>query len=103
MGGIDRRVRYLKKRLEVLKVVSTTPTDPNEIYFGAWVVLEDEDGNEQRFRIVGPDEFDPEKSWISMDSPMAQALMGKAVDSEVVVKTPTGIQERYVVSVSYSG
>lgn len=101
LGGIDRRVRYLKKRLEVLKVVDRTPTNTDQIYFGAWVELEDELENVQKIRIVGPDEFDPEKSWVSMDSPIAKALMGKQVDDEINVQTPEGPKQRWVVSVSY--
>jgi transcription elongation factor GreB len=101
LGGIDRRVRYLKKRLEVLKVVDRTPSNTDQIYFGAWVELEDELENLQKIRIVGPDEFDPEKSWVSMDSPIAKALMGKQVDDEINVQTPDGMKQRWVVSVSY--
>ncbi|MFT5064298.1 MAG: transcription elongation factor GreB [Gammaproteobacteria bacterium] len=101
LGGIDYRVRYLKKRLEVLKVVDRTPTNTDQIYFGAWVELEDELDVVQKIRIVGPDEFDPDKSWVSMDSPIAKALMGKRVDDEINVQTPDGMKQRWVVSVWY--
>jgi transcription elongation factor GreB len=101
LGGIDYRVRYLKKRLEVLKVVDRSPTNTDQIYFGAWVELGDELDAIQKIRIVGPDEFDPDKSWVSMDSPIAKALMGKRVDDEINVQTPDGMKQRWVVSVWY--
>src|SRR5210317_1277609 len=82
---IDRRVRYLQKRLPALKVVSAPPSDPERVFFGARVTLEDEDGSEVNYRIVGPDEFDTARGWISMDSPMARALMKKCLDDEVMV------------------
>lgn len=101
LGGIDRRVRYLKKRLEVLKVVDDIPTDTGRIFFGAWVDLEDDNETVQTIRIVGPDEFDPEKRWVSMDSPIAKALMGKRVDDEINVQTPSGLKQKWVVAVRY--
>jgi transcription elongation factor GreB len=93
---IDSRVRFLRKRLEALKVVDTIPTDTDCIYFGAWVTLEDEDGQVHEYRIVGPDEFDPEKNTISMDSPLAKALMRKRVGDEVTVELPAG-ETRYTI------
>lgn len=98
---IDRRVRYLRKRLDVLKVVDRRPDDPTRIFFGAWVRLEDENGNEHVYRIVGPDEFDPASGWISMDSPMARALMRKTVDDEVRVERPGGAASFVVLEVAY--
>ncbi|HEY9050850.1 MAG TPA: transcription elongation factor GreB [Gammaproteobacteria bacterium] len=98
---IDRRVRYLTKRLDELKVVDQTPTDTSRIYFGAWVKLENDSGDVVLYRIVGPDEFDPEKGYISMDSPVAKALMKKAIDEEVTVETPKGKIIYYVLDVSY--
>lgn len=100
---IDRRVRYLQKRLPDLKVVDTVPTDPRRIFFGAWVMLEDESGEERCYRIVGPDEFDAGKGWISMDAPMARALLKRSLDDEVIVRTPEGERRYYVVDVSYTG
>ena len=99
---IDRRIRYLQKRLPELKVVSEPPSDRERIFFGAWVTLENDDGEEVTYRIVGPDEFDPRKGWISMDSPMARALMKKTLDDEVTLRI--GEQEtRYVVlEIQYS-
>ncbi|AHL33003.1 transcription elongation factor GreB [Pseudomonas brassicacearum] len=98
---IDSRVRFLTKRLEALKVVSEKPSDPNKVYFGAWVTVEDEDGKEARYRIVGPDELDLKQNLISIDSPLARALIGKALDAEVSVQTPTGEKRVYIVDIVY--
>ncbi len=98
---IDSRVRFLTKRLEALKVVSEKPSDPNKVYFGAWVTIEDEHGKESRYRIVGPDELDLKQGLISIDSPLARALIGKALDAEVRVQTPTGEQFVYIVAIDY--
>ncbi|MFQ5642790.1 MAG: transcription elongation factor GreB [Thiogranum sp.] len=92
---IDRRIRYLQKRLPELKVVSEPPGDRERIYFGARVTLENDTGERLTYRIVGPDEFDPAKGWISMDSPMARALMKKTLDDEVTLQ----IAERKAVFV----
>src|SRR5512139_2290296 len=75
---IDSRIHFLKTRLEDLVVVDAMPDDPSRVFFGAWVRLEDENGNAVQYRIVGPDEFDPDKGWISMDSPVARALMKRS-------------------------
>lgn len=99
---IDRRIRYLQKRLPGLTVVSQAPTDQDRVFFGAWVTLEDDAGEERTYRIVGPDELDPAKGWISMDSPMAQALMRKGLDDEVAVPTPKGENHYYVVAIRYA-
>jgi transcription elongation factor GreB len=98
---IDRRIRYLQKRMPELKVVDTLPSDPARIFFGAWVVLEDDAGVEVTYRIVGPDEFDPARGWISMDAPLARALMQRAADDEVRVTTPKGETRFWVVEVRY--
>ncbi|UCJ15674.1 transcription elongation factor GreB [Pseudomonas sp. MM211] len=98
---IDSRVRFLTKRLEKLKVVDTRPSDPDKVYFGAWVSLEDEDGNASRYRIVGPDELDLKLNLISIDSPLARALIGKGLDAEVRVETPTGDKYWYVMTIDY--
>lgn len=98
---IDSRVRFLTKRLEKLKVVGERPSDPSRVYFGAWVTLEDEDGQQARYRIVGPDELDLKQGLISIDSPLARALVGKALDAEVQVQTPTGPRLWYVISIDY--
>ena len=99
---IDSRVRFLRKRLENMTVVQSAPSDQERIYFGAWVELEDENGNSQRYRIVGPDEIDPDRGFISMDSPVALALMKKGVGDEVSVSTPLGKKELYITSISYT-
>ncbi|MEW6646652.1 MAG: transcription elongation factor GreB [Pseudomonadota bacterium] len=99
---IDRRIRYLQKRLPELTVVSAAPSDPSRIYFGAWVSVEDEDGNEHTWRIVGPDEFDPEQGWISMDAPLARALMKKQVDDEVEIELPKGKTRYWITDIHYT-
>lgn len=87
---IDGRIRFLTKRIPDLKVVSEAPSDPERVFFGATITLEKEDGTAVLFRIVGPDEFDTQDHYISMDSPVGRALMGKRLDDEVRVKTPGG-------------
>jgi len=98
---IDRRIRYLQKRLPELKIVNTTPTNPEQVFFGAFVTLEDDSGCETCYRIVGPDEFNPQTNCISMDSPVARALMKKSIDDEVIVTTPNGELSYIIVQVSY--
>jgi transcription elongation factor GreB len=98
---IDSRVRFLTKRLESLKVVDARPADAGRVYFGAWVTLEDENGIESRYRIVGPDELDLKRNLISIDSPLARALVGKPLDAEVRVHTPTGEKTWYLVAIDY--
>ena len=98
---IDRRVRYLSKRVDELKVVTDRPTDTSRIYFGAWVDLENDAGKVMRYRIVGPDEFDPATGFISMDSPVAIALLRKQIDDEVTVQTPGGEMIYTVLRISY--
>ena len=98
---IDRRVRYLKKRLEELVVVDRPPADPTRIYFGARVRLETETGEQVAYRIVGPDEFDTAKGCISVDAPLARALLKKSVDDEVAVQSPNGRTVYTVLDVRY--
>jgi transcription elongation factor GreB len=98
---IDRRVRFLRKRLEGLVIVSRPPDDRSRIFFGAWVRLEDDDGRESHVRIVGPDEIDPARRYVSMDSPLARALMRKSVDDEVTVEVPGGTTTYVVTEVTY--
>ena len=85
---IDRRVRYLKIRLEDIVAVDSIPDSQDKIYFGAWVSIEDEKGNLLEYRIVGPDETGHDSAYISMDSPVGKALLGKSVDDEVKVNLP---------------
>ena len=98
---IDARVRHLRKRLEGMVVVTTAPSDPRRVFFGAVVTLESEAGERVRYRIVGPDEFAEEPGGISMDAPLARALLGKALDSEVSVAVPGGERSYLVVEISY--
>jgi len=101
LAGIDRRVRYLQKRLAVLKVVRELPADQSRVFFGATVDLEDEDGEPLRVRIVGPDEIDPSKQWISIDSVMSKALLKSTVGDEVTVTAPAGRSIYIVEKISY--
>jgi transcription elongation factor GreB len=98
---IDRRVRFLRKRLDGMVVVDRPPTDAKRVFFGAWVSVEDDDGQLARYRIVGPDEFDTAPGYISMDSPLARALMKKGLDDEVTVEVPGGIRKYIIVDVEY--
>ncbi|GAB4297582.1 MAG: transcription elongation factor GreB [Desulfuromonadia bacterium] len=98
---IDRRIRFLTERLDSLTVVDAMPEGTTRVYFGAWVRLEDEEGSEQLFRIVGPDEFDPKRGWISIDSPVGKALLGKNEGDEVTVDRPAGRVTWTIVEVSY--
>ena len=103
LGEIDRRVRYLSKRLEVLRVVDTAPSDPEAVFFGATVELENvASGETSRYRIVGPDETDAAKGWISIDSPLARALLKKRVDDEVEAQLPGGPARFAIVAVDYA-
>lgn len=98
---IDWRVRFLRKRLDHLLIVNQHPEHPDHIYFGAWIRLEDENGHQHTYRIVGPDEFDTRKGWISMDAPLARALMKKRVGDDVRVELPNGIATFFVVRIQY--
>ncbi len=94
---IDSRVRHLRKRLDGMVVVDQPPSDARRVFFGAWVDLEAEDGREARYRIVGPDEFDMAEGYISMDAPLARALLGKRLDDEIAVSI-AGRETRYVIT-----
>ena len=96
---IDSRVRFLNKRLDELEVVERSPDDTSKIRFGAWVTLKTEDGQEHRWRIVGPDEFELKHGKLSMDSPMARSMLGKGLDDEVVVQGTSGEQVYYIVDI----
>src|SRR6185503_8447955 len=90
---IDRRVRFLRKRLDGMVIVDRPPSDPRRVFFGAWVSVEDEAGSLARYRVVGPDEFDAAPGYISMDSPLGRALMKKGLDDEVTVEVPGGVRK----------
>jgi len=99
---IDRRVRFLSKRLDEVVVVSEQPSDPERVFFGAWVTVEDEDGDEHTYRIVGADESDMTNGWISIDSPVARGLLGKRINDEVLVRVPKGDVTYTIVGVRYA-
>ncbi|MEY4685134.1 MAG: hypothetical protein RLZ25_1593 [Pseudomonadota bacterium] len=99
---IDRRIRYLQKRLPALTIVSTLPTNRDRVFFGAWVTLEDEKGEVATYRIVGADEIDTQKGWISVDSPMARAILKREIDDPVTVATPSGPTHFTIAEIHYS-
>ncbi len=98
---IDSRLRFLTKRLDALEIVDHHPQQNGKVFFGAWVELENEDGDIARYRIVGTDEIDPKLGYITIDSPMARALIGKQVDDDVFVKTPSGVKEWWIIAIQY--
>ena len=98
---IDRRIRYLTKRLEEIRVVDYDPCQEGKIFFGAWVELIDDEEHTLKFRIVGPDEIYGQKDYVSVDAPVARACLKKEVDDEVVVKTPVSVKTWYVSKVWY--
>ncbi|HKD55264.1 MAG TPA: transcription elongation factor GreB [Steroidobacteraceae bacterium] len=98
---IDRRVRFLRQRLDGMVIVDQPPEDATRVFFGAWVELENEDGARARYRIVGPDEFDMKPGYISMDSPLGRALLRRALDDEVTVEAPGGSRLYVIVSIEY--
>ncbi|WP_028919600.1 transcription elongation factor GreB [Pseudoxanthomonas suwonensis] len=102
LAEIDRRVRYLSKRVPALRVVDQAPADPEAVFFGAWVELERIDtGETARYRIVGPDETDAGAGWISIDSPLARALLKKRIDDEVEAQLPGGPARFAIIGVEY--
>ncbi|MBS0590822.1 MAG: transcription elongation factor GreB [Proteobacteria bacterium] len=102
LGEIDRRVRYLSKRLPELKVADAAPSDCGAIFFGAWFAIEDEDGRVQRLRIVGPDETDAKLGWISIDSPLARAALKKRIDDQFDAPLPAGNKRFVVIDIDYA-
>ena len=102
LAGIDRRVRYLSKRLEQLRVVEEAPSDPDAVYFGAWIEVERLDtGEVSRYRIVGPDETDAARGYVSIDSPLARAALKRRVDDEFVVELPAGPARLALLDIRY--
>jgi transcription elongation factor GreB len=101
---IDRRVRFLRKRLEGMTIVDTQAEsgrrDPNRVYFGAWVQIESS-RDLKWYRVVGPDEFDMAEDYLSMDSPLGKSLLGKRIDDEVTVTLPGGTSVLTVIAVGY--
>jgi transcription elongation factor GreB len=102
LGEIDRRVRYLSKRLQALRVVDAAPADRDAVFFGAEVTLENiGNGELAQYRIVGPDETDAQRGWISIDAPLARAMLKKRIDDEFDAVLPTGIAHFAIVGVAY--
>ena len=101
LGEIDRRIRYLSKRLDDVEVVDRVPPQQDKVFFGACVTLEDEQGAVVKYRIVGADEIDPALGYISIDSPMARALLGNCVDAEVTVVLPERQAVFAVLEITY--
>ena len=99
---IDRRLRFLKMKLESLVVVDDRPEHAHKVFFGAWVTLVDEDDQEVTYRLVGGDEIDLTKHWISVDSPVGKALLGKEVGDVVAVKRPKGEMELEITRIRYA-
>ena len=99
---IDRRVRFLSKRLDEVTVVNAPPSDPKRVFFGAHVTVETDDGARHTYRIVGGDESDVDKGWISIDSPVARACLGKREDDVVTVRAPRGEIEYTIITVAYA-
>lgn len=102
LGEIDRRARYLSKRIPSLKVADLAPTDRSLVFFGANIEVEHVDtGDVLRYRIVGPDETDAKRGWISIDSPLARAVLKKRIDDEFIAELPGGKTPFVVLSVDY--
>jgi len=98
---IDHRVRYLSKRLEAFTVVSQPPSNQCKVFFGAYIKLKNTDGVINEYRIVGPDELDPKKGYVSIDGPLARALLGKEIDDEVEINSPAGVSGYVILGVRY--
>ncbi|MHA3051884.1 transcription elongation factor GreB [Acinetobacter sp. ANC 4640] len=98
---IDRRIRYLSKLFEVAQKVEYHPQQQGKVYFGAWVELENDEQEMVKFRIVGDEEIYGNKDYVSLQSPMAKACLGKSVDDEIQVYTPNGRKNWYIIGISY--
>ena len=98
---IVSRIRFLRKRLDGITVVNGIPDEQDTVYFGAFVTLEDEEGEEVEYRIVGPDEFDVDEGKLSMESPLGKAMLGKQVDDEIRISAPEGVKVYYVSKIRY--
>jgi transcription elongation factor GreB len=101
LAEIDRRVRYLRKRLTGIKIVDRAPDDTSRIFFGAWFELADDAGGSREYRLVGPDEFDFSPGYVSIDSPPGRAVLGKPLDAEVFVGTPEGERSYEITGIRY--
>jgi transcription elongation factor GreB len=101
LGEIDRRIRYLRKRLDGMRVVDSAPADAGRIFFGAWFEIEDEAGNRRRCRLVGPDEVGFREVHVSIDSPLGRAALGKALNQALAVAAPQGEKVYTVTAIEY--
>ena len=102
LAGIDRRIRYLQKRLPELTIVTTQPQNHEQVFFGAWVLLEEQTGQQHLHRIVGSDEIGQDSRYISLDGPLARALLKKHLDDEITVETPSGRRDFVIVAIDYA-
>lgn len=101
LAEIDRRVRFLRKRLTGIRVVDQAPSDTSKVFFGAWFELRDSSGECKQYRLVGPDEFDFAPEYVSVDSPLGRAVLGKAVTAAVTVRSPDGERSYELVGIRY--
>jgi len=101
LRGLDRRIRYLQQRMPDLKVISEPPNEQDKIFFAAWIRLKNDQDEQVEYRIVGPDEIDHQQENISLDSPLAQALLGKQVDDEVAISVQDGRKKYSVIAIRY--
>jgi transcription elongation factor GreB len=102
LAEIDRRVRYLRKRLTGIRIVDQSPSDTSKVFFGAWFELADDDGRRSEYRLVGPDEFDFAPDYISVDSPLGRAVLGKSPGAAIAVPTPEGERSYELTAVRYA-
>ena len=101
LRGIDSRIHFLQKRMPSLNIISETPADQERIFFSAWILLENEKGEELLYRIVGADEFEMDKRYISLDSPLARALLKKTFDDQVLIKNEFQKTQYTVFDIQY--
>lgn len=101
LRGIDRRIHFLQKRMPALNIITDIPADQDKIFFAAWVLLENERGDELLYRIVGADEFEVDKRYISLDSPLARALLKKTFDDEVFIRNEVQTVRYLVLDIQY--
>jgi transcription elongation factor GreB len=102
LAEIDRRVRFLRKRLNGIRIVDQRPSDTSKVFFGAWFELAGDDGKRNEYRLVGPDELDFAPDYISVDSPLGRAVLGKALGAEIAVATPDGERRYELTAVRYA-
>jgi transcription elongation factor GreB len=99
---LDRRLRFLSERMDALTVLEPVPHPSGRAYFGAWVTVEQEDGEARTWRLVGPDEFDVARGWLSIESPLGRALVGKAAGDVALVQRPAGPAEVTLLAVAWT-